>query len=114
MTTIIDTNAPERFTRNGVVAGYHLPDADPLTIRTKFVPAWDRRNNTNTDEMIYVVTWAGDVWATMFTIGNDWNDIYFRTINADRAERLRRLDAALAEVAKPLASLPANIIHEAA
>ena len=100
--SIIDTSAKLAYDADGDPIGYALPDVDPISISIEWTKSYRTRPFEDNDDYFYLVTWPCGTWAKMFTISNEWQAIVRHTIERERKERLARLDAALAEAAKPL------------
>lgn len=92
MTTVLDTNAKDIRGADGNFAGYDLPDADPVSIETKWLRKWGRE-----DELVYVVTWDNGIWAEMFSIPRKWNSIADAAHAAKHRLAMNAIDAQLAK-----------------
>jgi len=88
--SILETNARELFTFDGDFIGYALPEADPVSIDTRWASKWDRD-----DVVTYVVTWADGTVAEMFTFRREWNHILHETAQRRHVEAGRKLAATL-------------------
>src|SRR5690242_14506302 len=93
MSAILQTNARMIIDRDGDISGYDLPDEPPVYIDTKWLTKWGRE-----DELVYVVKWANGTWADMFSIPNEWHDIYLASIRKRHEVGMATLDATLSEI----------------
>ena len=91
--TITTTTAPMLFDADGDFSGYAIPDCDPVSIDTKWVTKWGCE-----DDLLYVVRWADGTVAEMFSISNDWHEIFVAGIVERSRANLRKLDATLSEL----------------
>lgn len=97
---VLSTNASPLFDADGDIADYAFPEADPVSLRTKFVTRFRRCDDgvENIDDLVYRAEWADGTWAEFANLPKGWehilHDVNERAMAGSRAH-LVKLDATL-------------------